>query len=75
MIISCSPADQPNLATRLPLVRETLLKLYQRHPGLQIASVTTTGYGELVKNAFHCDRGLVEKLLSFYRRQALYAQR
>ena len=41
---------QPNLGNPLPLVRETLLKLYQRHPGLQIASVTTTGYGEeLVK--------------------------
>lgn len=47
-------------------MRETLLKLYQRHPGLQIASVTTTGYGEeLVKNAFHCDRGLVETVAHF----------
>ena len=57
---------QPNLGNPLPLVRETLLKLYQRHPGLQIASVTTTGYGEeLVKNAFHCDRGLVETVAHF----------
>ena len=52
---------RPNLGNPIPLVKETLLKLYQEHPGLQIASVTTTGYGEeLVKNAFHCDRGLVE---------------
>ena len=57
---------QPNLGNPLPLVRETLLKLDQRHPGLQIASVTTTGYGEeLVKNAFHCDRGLVETVAHF----------
>ena len=57
---------QPNLGNPLPLVRETLLKLYQQHPGLQIASVTTTGYGEeLVKNAFHCDRGLVETVAHF----------
>lgn len=47
-------------------VEVTLLKLYQRHPGLQIASVTSTGYGEeLVKNAFHCDRGLVRLLAHF----------
>ena len=65
MIISCSPATS-NLGNPLPLVRETLLKLYQQHPGLQIASVTTTGYGEeLVKNAFHCDRGLVETVAHF----------
>ncbi|MGN0984720.1 MAG: acyl-CoA dehydratase activase-related protein, partial [Gemmiger sp.] len=33
---------------------------------LQIASVTTTGYGEeLVKNAFHADRGLVETVAHF----------
>ena len=52
---------RPNLGNPIPLVKETLLGLYRDHPGLQIASVTTTGYGEeLVKNAFHCDRGLVE---------------
>ncbi len=57
---------RPNLGNPIPLVRETLLKLYQEHPGLQIASVTTTGYGEeLVKNAFHCDRGLVETVAHF----------
>ena len=57
---------QPNLGNPLPLVRETLLKLYENHPGLQIASVTTTGYGEeLVKNAFHADRGLVETVAHF----------
>lgn len=57
---------QPNLGNPLPLVRETLLKLYREHPGLRIASVTTTGYGEeLVKNAFHCDRGLVETVAHF----------
>ena len=57
---------RPNLGNPIPLVKETLLKLYQGHPGLQIASVTTTGYGEeLVKNAFHCDRGLVETVAPF----------
>ncbi len=57
---------RPNLGNPIPLVRETLLKLYRDHPGLQIASVTTTGYGEeLIKNAFHCDRGLVETVAHF----------
>ena len=57
---------RPNLGNPIPLVKETLLKLYQDHPGLQIASVTTTGYGEeLIKNAFHCDRGLVETVAHF----------
>ena len=57
---------RPNLGNPIPLVKETLLRLYRDHPGLQIASVTTTGYGEeLVKNAFHCDRGLVETVAHF----------
>ena len=57
---------QPNLGNPIPLVRKVLLGLYRDHPGLQIASVTTTGYGEeLVKNAFHCDRGLVETVAHF----------
>ena len=57
---------QPNLGNPLPLIREQLLKIYQEHPGLQVASVTTTGYGEeLVKNAFRCDYGLVETVAHF----------
>ena len=57
---------QPNLGNPLPLIREQLIKIYREHPGLQVASVTTTGYGEeLVKNAFHCDRGLVETVAHF----------
>ena len=57
---------QPNLGNPLPLIREQLLKLYREHPGLRIASVTTTGYGEeLVKNAFRADHGLVETVAHF----------
>src|SRR5699024_296206 len=57
---------QPNLGNPLPLIREQLLKIYRDHPGLQVASVTTTGYGEdLVKNAFRCDYGLVETVAHF----------
>ncbi|MBR1457481.1 MAG: 2-hydroxyacyl-CoA dehydratase [Oscillospiraceae bacterium] len=57
---------QPNLGNPLPLIREQLIKLYREHPGLQVASATTTGYGEeLVKNAFHADYGLVETVAHF----------
>ena len=57
---------QPNLGNPLPIVREQLEKLYDEHPGVRIASVTTTGYGEeLVKNAFHADFGLVETVAHF----------
>ena len=57
---------QPNLGNPIPLVRKVLTELYEKHPGLEVASVTTTGYGEeLVKNAFHCDRGLVETVAHF----------
>ena len=56
---------QPNLGNPLPLIRQQLLKIYKEHPGLKVASVTTTGYGEeLVKNAFRCDytNGRIEDL-------------
>ena len=57
---------QPNLGNPLPLIREQLIKIYREHPGLHVASVTTTGYGEeLVKNAFRCDYGLVETVAHF----------
>ncbi len=52
---------RPNLGNPVPLIRDTLLRLYKEHPKLRIASVTTTGYGEeLAKHAFHADFGLVE---------------
>ena len=57
---------QPNLGNPVPLVREVLTKLYENHPNLHIASVTTTGYGEaLIKNAFHADYSLVETVAHF----------
>ena len=57
---------QPNLGNPLPLIREVLLKLYQNHPNLEVASVTTTGYGEeLVKHAFRGDFGVVETVAHF----------
>ena len=52
---------RPNLGNPVPLIREVLQSLYDQHPALHVASVTTTGYGEdLAKNAFHADYGVVE---------------
>ena len=57
---------QPNLGEPLELIRQQLVQLYERHPGLQVASVTTTGYGEeLVKTAFSADLGVVETVAHF----------
>ena len=57
---------QPNLGEPLELIRQQLVQLYERHPGLQVASVTTTGYGEeLVTTAFSADLGVVETVAHF----------
>ena len=57
---------RPNLGNPLPLVREVLLKLYETHPEMQVASLTSTGYGEeLVKEAFRGDGGVVETVAHF----------
>lgn len=57
---------RPNLGNPLPLVREVLLKLYEIHPEMQVASLTSTGYGEeLVKEAFRGDGGVVETVAHF----------
>ena len=57
---------QPNLGEPLELIRQQLVQLYERHPGLQVASVTATGYGEeLVKTAFSADLGVVETVAHF----------
>lgn len=57
---------EPNDGNPLPVVKDTLQMLYEKHPHLYIQSVTTTGYGEnLMKKAFHCDYGLVETVAHF----------
>lgn len=50
----------------MPLVREFLLRLYEKHPGIRIASSAVTGYGEdLIQNAFRVDNGIVETVAHF----------
>ncbi|QNL43370.1 2-hydroxyacyl-CoA dehydratase [Oscillibacter hominis] len=57
---------RPNLGNPIPLIRTVLQQIFKEHPNLQVASVTTTGYGEeLAKNAFHADCGVVETVAHF----------
>ena len=57
---------RPNLGNPVPLIRGVLQALYDEHPALHVASVTTTGYGEdLAKHAFHADYGVVETVAHF----------
>jgi len=57
---------RPNLGNPIPLIHRTLMELYEAHPAMQVASVTTTGYGEeLAKAAFHADYGVVETVAHF----------
>ena len=57
---------RPNRGNPVPLLRDTLRRLYAEHPRLRVKSMTTTGYGEeLAKNAFHADCGVVETVAHF----------
>ncbi len=50
----------------IPLVRDFLLDVYERFPGIHIAGFASTGYGEeIIKNAFHGDIGIVETIAHF----------
>ena len=57
---------RPNQGDPIALLQSVLLGLYESHPNLNVASVTTTGYGEdLAKAAFHADFGVVETVAHF----------
>ena len=52
-----------NSGNPVPIVREYLTSVYERHPGIKIAGSCVTGYGEdIIKNAFSIDSGLVETM-------------
>ena len=57
---------QPNSGNPVPLVRAAILKMYEESPDMTLASVTTTGYGEMLcKEAFSADYNLVETMAHF----------
>ena len=59
-------AYRPNQGSPLAHLRRMLLDIYQERPGLAVASVTATGYGEeLAKSAFGADFGVVETVAHF----------
>ena len=55
-----------NSGNPVPLVQEFLIDLYKKYPDIQIIASASTGYGEdIIKNAFHLDTGIVEKMAHF----------
>ena len=57
---------QTNSGNPIPVIRGVLLDIYEKHPGLEVVSVTATGYGEdIVKSAFGVDYGVVETVAHF----------
>ncbi len=56
----------PNSGNPVPLLRDFLIKFYEKYPNVKINASAATGYGEeLVKNAFGFDMGLVETMAHF----------
>jgi len=55
-----------NSGNPIPLIRETLLDIYEKFPNAIIASSACTGYGEeIIKHAFRIDNGIVETIAHF----------
>ncbi len=56
----------PNAGNPVPLVKDFLSEVYIKFPRIHIMSSAATGYGEeIIKNAFHIDRGVVETVAHF----------
>lgn len=59
-------AYMSNKGSPVLLVKDFLVDLYTRFPGIEIGGLATTGYGEeIIKNAFQGDAGLVETMAHF----------
>lgn len=57
---------QPNAGNPVPLVLSAMLKMYNACPKMTLASVTTTGYGEMLcREAFNADYSIVETMAHF----------
>ncbi len=57
---------QPNSGNPVPVLRAVVMELYEKAPGMTIASATTTGYGEMLcREALRCDYSLVETMAHF----------
>lgn len=55
-----------NSGNPVPLVKDFLLTVYKLYPDIIIKGCAATGYGEeIIKNAFHCDIGIVETIAHY----------
>lgn len=56
----------PNSGNPIPLLKDFLIKFYEKYPRVRIRASASTGYGEeITKNAFGFDMGLVETMAHF----------
>ena len=56
----------PNSGNPIPLLRDFLMKFYEKYPRVKVRASASTGYGEeITKNAFGFDMGLVETMAHF----------
>ncbi len=56
----------PNSGNPIPLLKDFLVKFYEKYPRVRIKASVSTGYGEeITKNAFGFDMGLVETMAHF----------
>ena len=59
-------AYQSNSGNPIPIIKETLQRLYATYPAIAIGGSAVTGYGEeIIKEAFSVDEGLVETVAHF----------
>ena len=57
---------KPNSGNPVPLISEAMLDIFSRNPALNLASMTTTGYGEeLCREAFKADFSIVETMAHY----------
>ncbi len=55
-----------NSGNPIPLLKDFLVKFYEKYPNVKIKASASTGYGEeITKNAFGFDMGLVETMAHF----------
>lgn len=57
---------QSNHGNPVPIIKDYLLEIYEKYPGIHFAKSAVTGYGEdIIKNAFGVDIGIVETIAHY----------
>ncbi len=56
----------PNSGNPVPIVKQFLENVYEKYPEIKVLGSAATGYGEdIIKNAFGCDKGIVETIAHY----------